>query len=205
MTNDETNTPTGNNGAAQNDNKAADSSGQPDLNTLQAELENSRNQLNELTRISQQALADLQNFKKRTEEEKIKFVAFANAALISEILPVIDDLERAMNHLPADPAGREWATGIAIVFKKLQDILAAHGLEPIQTTGQNFDPTLHEAMLMEEGTPDQIIRELAKGYKIGERVIRRSQVVVGQSSQPASQPTQTGPTDGQTAPATKPQ
>ncbi len=163
-----------------------------DFKTLQAELENTRGKLAELTQISQQALADLQNYKKRTEEEKIKFVAFANAALISELLPVMDDLDRAISHLPEDPAGREWANGIAIIFKKLQDILTTQGLETIPTTGNPFDPALHEAMLMEEGPPDQVVREMDKGYRLAERVLRRAKVVVGHSPAPSSSASEAG-------------
>ncbi|MCC6643364.1 nucleotide exchange factor GrpE [Candidatus Peregrinibacteria bacterium] len=149
-----------------------------DLTTLQTELEETKNKLAELTAISQHALADLQNFKKRSEEEKSKFVIYANATLISDILPILDNLDRALTHLPEDPTARNWAEGILATAKQLENLLTDRGLETINTEG-NFDPNLHEAVLTENGTADQIIRSLEKGYKLSDRVLRRSKVVVG--------------------------
>ncbi|MGL5830629.1 MAG: nucleotide exchange factor GrpE, partial [Candidatus Altimarinota bacterium] len=80
------------------------------LQNLQKELEDSKTKLQDLTNISQQALADLQNYKKRSDEEKSQFLTFANANLISEILPVIDNVERASQHVPEE--AKDWAQGI---------------------------------------------------------------------------------------------
>lgn len=157
-----------------------------DLAALQAELENSKAKLTELTQISQQALADLQNFKKRTEEEKIKFVAFANATLISDLLPILDNIDRAMTHLPEDPSAKEWANGIMAVLKQLEEALKARGLEYIATTGQTFDPAHHEALMTEPGPKDQVIKEIEKGYKISDRVLRRAKVTVGNTATPST-------------------
>jgi molecular chaperone GrpE len=157
-----------------------------DLTALQTELENSKAKLVELTQISQQALADLQNFKKRTEEEKIKFVAFANATLISDLLPILDNIDRAMAHLPEEPSAKEWANGIMAVLKQLEEALKARGLEYIATTGQTFDPVHHEALMTEPGPKDQVIKEIEKGYKITDRVLRRAKVTVGNTPNPAS-------------------
>lgn len=153
-----------------------------DLNQLQIELENSKNKLAELTQISQQALADLQNFKKRTEEEKARFVTFANSALITDLLPILDNIQRANSHLPTDPAAREWANGIIAIGSNMEEILKSRGLETINTTNLTFDPNLHEAIATENGPQDHIIRELEKGYKIGERILRRAKVSVGQTA-----------------------
>ena len=159
---------------------ANDDTNTGDLTTLQTELENSKAKLMELTQISQHALADLQNFKKRTEEEKVKFVAFANASLISDLLPILDNINRAITHLPEDPAAREWASGIMAIIKNLEEVLKARGLETINAVGQTFDPTLHEALMTEPGSKDQIIKELEKGYKLADRILRRAKVTVGQ-------------------------
>lgn len=146
---------------------------------LQTELESSKAKLAELTNISQQALADLQNFKKRSEEEKSKFLSFANASLISELLPVLDNIERALTHIPEDPTAKEWAQGILATTKQLEQALTSKGLEPIVSLGETFNPNLHEALMMEAGPVDLILRELEKGYKIGDRILRRAKVVVG--------------------------
>lgn len=154
------------------------SSDNGEYEALVKELEEAKTKLTELTQISQQALADLQNYKKRSEEEKTKFVTFANASLITNMLPILDNVERAIANVPTD-SSKEWNDGIVAIFKQMQEILKTHGLESIITTDQNFDPNLHEAVMTEEGPADKIIRELEKGYKIGDRVIRRSRVVVG--------------------------
>ena len=165
---------------------ANDDTTSPNLTTVQAELESTKTRLAELTQISQQALADLQNFKKRTEEDKIKFVAFANSTLISELLPVLDNIDRSLAHLPEDPAAREWANGILAIMKQMDDVLKARGLEKIETAGLTFDPNLHEAVMTEAGLKDQIIRELEKGYKLSDRVLRRAKVTVGNTAAEAA-------------------
>jgi molecular chaperone GrpE len=158
---------------------ASADNGSPDLTALQQELEDTKNKLSELTLISQHALADLQNFKKRTEEDKEKFVIFANSTLISSLLPVLDNLDRALLHLPEEPASREWANGMLAIMKQLEDTLKKQGLEQIPSSGQKFDPVLHEAVMTEPGEQDRITREMEKGYRIQNKVLRRAKVIVG--------------------------
>lgn len=163
-----------------------DQSSQNDLTALQTELEQAQSRISELTVISQQALADLQNFKKRTEEEKTKFVTFANATLISDIIPMLDNLDRALAHLPEDPAARNWAEGILAITNQLHSLLTNRGLETISASTGVFDPNLHEAVMTDTGPADQILRELEKGYRLSDRVLRRSKVVVGNGQMPAA-------------------
>ncbi len=149
------------------------------IEDLQNQLNLANGKINELTKISQQALADLQNFKKRSEEEKGQFVLFANSNLINDILPVLDNINRALNHIPEDNIAKEWANGVFAILKQLKDILIEKGLEEIITQDQNFDPQIHEALMTENGDENKIIKELQKGYKFHGKVIRRSQVTVG--------------------------
>ena len=142
-------------------------------------LEAAKVKIAELTNISQQALADLQNFKKRSEEEKIQFLSFANAALITDLLPALDNMERALAHIPEEPAAKEWAQGILATMKQLEQILAEKGLEKIESDRKDFDPQFHEALMTEEGEQDKVVRAVSKGYKIGKKVIRRAKVAVG--------------------------
>ncbi len=146
---------------------------------LVEELAMAKAKIAELTTISQQALADLQNFKKRTEEDKANFTVFANEALITELLPALDNMERALAHIPKDPAAKEWAEGIIAIMKQLEMILANKGLEKIESERKDFDPRFHEALMTEEGEENKIIRELEKGYKIHKKIVRRSKVAVG--------------------------
>ncbi len=168
-----------------------DQNPQTDLTTLQNELEQAKARITELTIISQQALADLQNFKKRTEEEKSKFVTFANASLINDIIPMLDNLDRALTHLPEETAARNWAEGILAITNQLHSLLTARGLETISTSSGTFDPNQHEAVMTDAGPADGILRELEKGYKLSDRVLRRSKVVVGNGQMPAASSTET--------------
>ncbi len=162
-----------------------DSAGQT-FQQLKQELEASKAQLQELTRISQQALADLSNYKKRTEEEKKKFVEFANANLMSELLPILDNFHRALEHAPADNAAKDWAAGVIAIFKQLEETLANFGLTKIDASESAFDPNVHEAITTSSGPKDQILKALQHGYKMGEKVLRRSKVVVGHGEEKSS-------------------
>ncbi len=147
-----------------------------DFNALQTELTETQAKLNEMVNISKRALADLQNYKRHTEEEKAAFVTFANAELVHAILPALDNFDRAMKHEPKDA---EWAKGVEQTYKHMLGELEKRGLEPIETTGQKFDPKIHEALLTAPGEKDMVLEELEKGWMLGERVIKPARVKVG--------------------------
>lgn len=159
-----------------------------DLTMLQQELENSqkqleatKEQLQNLTAVSQRALADLQNYKRRTEEEKASFVTFANAELLTALLPAIDNIHRALAH---DPKDAEWAKGAEQTMKQLTDTLEKLGLKPIPTLSQKFDPNIHEALMTAPGEKDLILAELEKGYTWNDKTIKRARVTVGNGETP---------------------
>jgi molecular chaperone GrpE len=147
-----------------------------DFATLQAELEQTQNKLDEMMNIAKRALADLQNYKKRAEEEKAAFVAFANAELIAAILPALNNFERALTHEPKDA---EWAKGVEQIYRQLTNELQKRGLSPIDAKGQKFDPHLHEALLAAPGEKDLVLEELEKGWMLGDRVLKPARVKVG--------------------------
>ena len=147
-----------------------------DYAALKAELEQTQIKLQEMVTISQRALADLQNFRRRSEEEKTNFVQYANAELIIDLLPAIDNIHRALNH---DPKDTNWAEGVKQSLKQLTQVLEKRNVKNILTTGQKFDPTLHEALLVGPGEKDMVIEELEKGYMLGDKVIKRARVKVG--------------------------
>jgi molecular chaperone GrpE len=149
---------------------------QSEFAALQQELEANKEQLEKLTIISQRALADLQNYKRRTEDEKAGFITFANAELLAAILPSVDNIHRALAH---DPKDAEWVKGTEQILTQLIDTLTRLGLKPIETAGAPFDPNLHEALLTGPGPKDQIIAELEKGYTFNDKTIKRSRVSVG--------------------------
>jgi molecular chaperone GrpE len=127
------------------------------------------------------AQADYLNLKRRIEEEKRQVVVLANRNLVLQILPVLDNFQRAFEHIPSEYKNSDWIAGIKHLEKQLVGIVEHEGLERILTKGQEFDPRLHEAVLSEkrEGAKKGIIlEELEAGYKLKDKVIKAAQVKV---------------------------
>jgi molecular chaperone GrpE len=127
----------------------------------------------------QRAQADYTNYKRRAEQEKEEISQFANSILILNLLPVLDDWERALASIPEDQADLGWVEGVRLIERKLRGTLEALGLSPIEAVGQPFDPNLHEAAMQGKGEEGIVVGELRKGYKFRDRVIRPAKVVVG--------------------------
>ena len=127
----------------------------------------------------QRSQADLQNYAKRSEQEKAETVEFANKMLILELLPIIDDFERALASLPVEPDGQNWTEGIKLIYNKLKTILETQGLAEIKAKGECFDPYCHEAAGQIEGEEGIIIEELCKGYQFKGKLLRPSMVMIG--------------------------
>lgn len=125
------------------------------------------------------ARADFANLKRRSEDEKAETQRFGNAMLILNLLPILDDFERALNHVSAKLAGLTWVDGIGLIYRKYKAALEAHGLSEIKAVGERFDPSLHEAILFVEGEEGRVEEEVQKGYKLYDRVIRPALVKVG--------------------------
>jgi molecular chaperone GrpE len=126
------------------------------------------------------ALADLENYKKRTALEKEQFVQFANESLIGELLPVLDGYNRAVQAAEKAGASQEMIKGLALIRKQLEDALKKHGIEEIEASGKPYDPNVHEAIMQkeDEGPEGIILEEAQKGYSLHGRVIRPSMVIV---------------------------
>jgi len=127
----------------------------------------------------QRAQADFINYKRRSEQEKEETNKFANSVLMLNLLPILDDLERACDAIPPSLAKRSWVDGIRLIERKLRASLKAQGLSPIKAVGELFDPHLHEAIRQDKGKEGIVIEEMQKGYKFHDRIIRPSKVVVG--------------------------
>jgi molecular chaperone GrpE len=150
------------------------------LEELQHQLEDARAQGDEHLRAWQRTAADLSNYRRRTEEERELVARFASSALISRLLTVLDDFDRALEHVPEE-AHEGWVDGVRLVERKLRSVLEAEGLTPIEAVGLPFDPNVHEAVVHEETAdhPDnQVIGELQRGYRLHDRVLRPSLVRV---------------------------
>jgi len=150
------------------------------LDELQRQLEASEAQAEEHMRAWQRAAADYSNYKRRTDEERDTVALFANALLIGKLLAVLDDFDRALDHVPPD-TDDSWVEGVRLVERKLRGVLEAEGVTPIESIGQPFDPNVHEAVVHEDTAdyPDNhVIDELQRGYRLHDRVLRPALVKV---------------------------
>jgi len=146
------------------------------------ELEQTKKQIEELTEGLKRSMADLQNYKKRVEEEKREFAKFASANVFIEILPIFDSLERAQDQLPKELENNNWVKGIQSIIKQFEQIINKFQIKKMQTVGEKFDPNKHEAIAQCPGEKDMIINELEAGYEIDGRIVRAAKVQVGDGS-----------------------
>jgi molecular chaperone GrpE len=150
-----------------------------DIETLQQALAEEKEKAEKHLANWQRCQADFVNYKQRAEQEKGGIIEFANSTLICNLLPIMDDLERALNSVPADLEESNWTEGIRLIYNKFKTTLEAQGLTEIEARGEPFDPRLHEAVMQQDGKEGMVIEELQKGYKFKEKVIRPSLVTVG--------------------------
>lgn len=129
----------------------------------------------------QRAQAEFVNYRKRIERDQTRMYEEATARVIKRILPVIDDLKRALQDRPTGGEASEWAGGIELIYRKLQSVLESEGIKVMEVEGEMFDPNLHEAISQEESPEHesgQIIEVIQQGYMIGDRVLRAALVRV---------------------------
>lgn len=124
--------------------------------------------------------ADAMNVRKRAEDEKLKMAGYFKASVIKELLPVIDNFDRALQQVPKELENNDYIKGVEGVVKQFTAKLEKLGVERIKTVGEHFDPNLMEAVTMEEGDSDDEIvsEELQSGYKMGDELLRAAMVRV---------------------------
>jgi molecular chaperone GrpE len=145
------------------------------------ELEDLQQHVGELTLDLKRTRADFENYRKRTETEKDMSREAGRRSAVLKLLPVVDNIERAINHVPEDLRGNKWVEGIASLTKNLDKSLENLGVKRIEAApGTHFNPDLHEAILMEDGDGDLevIAEELQAGYTLDNVVVRHSLVKV---------------------------
>ncbi len=139
-------------------------------------------QVADLTDALQRERADVINVRRRHDEQLNSLRDLVKASIVSELLPIIDNFERALKHVPADLADNGYVKGVQGVVKQFEKTLADIGVKRIKTVGETFDPSLHQAISMEEGdgTHEVVSEELQAGYVLGDEVIRHAMVKVKQ-------------------------
>jgi len=155
---------------------------------LQKALEEKESSLNELNNKYLYLQAELENFKKIKAKEKQDLLKFGNETLIKELLPVIDNLERAIDHAGNSEESTGIVEGVRLTLNEFLKVLERSGVERVDSVGKKFDPNFHEALFQEEREdlePDTVTSELQKGYTLNGRLLRPSRVSV--SKKPESQ------------------
>jgi molecular chaperone GrpE len=151
------------------------------------ELERLQQETERLRELYLRKLADFDNYRKRQEREMGEFRRFANAELLRDCLPVLDNLERALASPGSDDGGLR--TGLELVLRQFKDVLGRHGLVGIDPLGEEFDPAVHEAVSRQEtrdAAENTVVEVLQKGYLLGEKLLRPALVVVAAAPQSGS-------------------
>jgi molecular chaperone GrpE len=145
-----------------------------DLDAVVAERDRYLDQL-------QRTAADFANYRRRIEQERAQQRLAANEQLLREIVPVLDDLQRGLSSLPPDQQESKLAEGMRWVEQKFLTTLKKHGVTPIESLGQSFDPSVHEAIEADPAGGDTVVAVYAPGYRLGDGILRPAMVKVGPS------------------------
>ena len=149
--------------------------------TLEAELKEAKTQTDDYYNRLQRLQAEFDNFRKRTFKEKEELVKYASERVVRELLPVIDNFERALEAAKNTQDFAALAQGVEMIFRQLNGVLGKEGLAEIEAVGQAFDPNLHEAIMQvdsEEHPANTVVEEVQKGYYLKDKVLRPSMVKV---------------------------
>jgi molecular chaperone GrpE len=131
----------------------------------------------------QRTEADFRNYKAREEQGKKDLIDWANSALLCDVLPVLDAFDRAFDGVALTGKELGWITGFRQIQKMLLDVLKKYGVSEMKCVGDVFDPSLHEAVVQQDGVEGVILDEVRKGYKLKDRLLRAPQVVVGKGDE----------------------
>jgi molecular chaperone GrpE len=128
----------------------------------------------------QRSLAEFANYRRRVEQDRNRARELATSAILVQLLPIMDDLQRAISNVPEEQAESSWVQGVQFIEKKLAALFEREGVTPIDAVGQPFDPEFHEAVATENGSTQNVVVEVYQsGYRQGEQVLRPAMVKVG--------------------------
>jgi len=149
--------------------------------TLEAELVKAKAKAEDYYGQLQRMQADFDNYRKRTQKEKTELIKYAAERLVGELLPVLDNFDRAVSAAKVNPDFTSFSQGVEMILRQMQTALSKEGLRAMEAVGQPFDPNLHEAVLRvdsEDHPENTVVEELQKGYYLKEKVLRPCMVKV---------------------------
>ena len=168
--------------------EAVDRQEPDDVEGLRTRLEEEKQRAGKHYESWQRSAADYQNYKRRMEEERREVARLASVSLIINLLPLMDDIERALKNVDPKLSGLTWIDGIWMIYRKFEAVLQNAGVTEIEADAQQFDPTVHEAISEVDGEEGKVLSVVQKGYKLGDRVIRPAMVVVGKGGGEQKEP-----------------
>lgn len=148
---------------------------------LQGEVQRLQTLADDYQQRALRTQADFDNFRKRTQKEKEDFAKYASSKLITELLPIIDNFDRAITAAGDIADTDSFAKGVGMIFRQLEGVLKSEGLEPMDTVGQPFNPEFHQAIMQVESDEHEegiVVEEVQKGYMLKDRVLRPAMVKV---------------------------
>ncbi len=155
------------------------------IGRLKRELEEARAQAQENYDKFVRLYAEFDNYRKRVAREKAELIRYGNEELLRELLPVVDNLERALEHAKRDPSNPQAILeGVELILEQVKGLLKRFGVEPIAAIGERFDPLRHEAVGEEEREdvePGEVVQEVLKGYMLNDRLLRPAKVIVAKA------------------------
>lgn len=174
---------------------AEEKSAVSELEELRQQLEKKESEARENYDRFLRQVAELENFKKRVAREKGEALRYANESLIKDLLPVLDNLERAVDHAKEGENGEPLVEGVEMVLKGFLDVLSKHGVTQISAKGESFDPERHEAVAQVENAecePNSVVEEHHKGYYLLDRLLRPALVSVAKARETKEKKKQDG-------------
>lgn len=152
--------------------------------TVPSDLEEARKEAAENYDKYLRLAADFDNYKKRVQKDRTDLLNYGNESIIKDILPIVDSLERALDHASNAGESESFVQGLLMILEQLRNTLAKHGVEAVEALGSEFDPNFHEAMMRvdsEESRDNLVVEEFEKGYLLKGRLLRPSKVAVAKS------------------------
>ena len=157
------------------------------IKELEKTIEQKDNEIKELNDKYLRLYAETENMQKRLEREKKDFLEYANESVLKDLLPIIDNIERAIEHSEKNSNIEDFIKGIELTLSSFLKVLEKYGVKPVDALHKPFDPNFHEAMQVQETDeyePNTVVQQLQKGYTFKERLLRPSLVIV--SKKPAN-------------------